>query len=418
MLQLRSMTVFFTAFLLTTASLCAVMSRADAAMAFGHIDASPFVLDPSDSFQRYGAIVSRIESAGKVSKASSLGAAIDGPQDFHPTWGLCHSTGITSTLSPSGFCWDPADDGWDTANWRPQGISGSWDAQPNLTWSGRRIAVVSWHGIQSRDDFARLTFVDYTDTTHLKYRDVLLVVPKAVNGTDDFTAFDWNHADGVVWYGNTLLVANGGRLHAFSLNHLWTMTRSQEEIGLGADGSQAPSARWHRYALPEVGEYYPGYAPSDGAYIACTVKTGARPCLNSLSLDRRGAARDSMVSAEYVSDDSAGGRAIRWPMDYTTALPLLGADSKVHADEAFTSPIWHMQGAASDGTDWYLSGTCASGSGTCVHKAVPDQAPKQSTQVTGGLENLSYQPSYNGSTPALWGLNEGDNRFVFHINVP
>jgi hypothetical protein len=410
-----------TAFLLVAAGLCSVASypgRADAAMAFGHIDASSFVLDPSDSFKRYGAIVSRIESSGKVTKPSSLGAAIDGPQDFHPTWGLCHSTGISSTLSPTGFCWDPADDDWDTANWRPQGISGSWDAQPNLTWSGRKIAVASWHGIQGSDNFARLTFVDYTDTTNLKFRDVLLVVPVVANGMDNFTTFDWNHADGVVWYGNTLLVANGGRLHAFSLNHLWTMTRSEEEIGFGADGTNAPSGRWHRYVLPEVGEYYPDYAPTDGTYISCAVMTGTRPCLNSLSLDRRGSSRDSMVSAEYVSADSAGGRAIRWPMDYNTALPLLSADGKVHADEAFVSPIWHMQGAASDGSNWYISGLCASGSGTCIHKAAPDQAPHQQTQVYGGLENLSYQPSYNGSAPMLWGLNEGNDRFVFRISVP
>lgn len=400
------------------ASVAVQPGPAYAAAAFAHIDASGFVLDPADSFQRYGGIVSRIEASGKVTKPSSLGAAIDGTQDFHPTWGLCHATGIVATLSPTGFCWDPADDDWDTANWRPQGISGSWDAQPNLLWQGRKIAIASWHGIMDSDAFARLTFVDYTDTAHLKFRDVLLVVPVVSNGVDNFAPFNFNHADGVVWYGNTLLVANGGRLHAFSLNHLWTMTRSEEEIGFGADGSLAPSARWHRYALPMIGEYYPDYTPTDGTYIGCSSITGTRPCLNSISLDRRGSSRDSIVSAEYVSANSAGGRAIRWPMDYTTALPLVGADGKVHADEAFTSPIWHMQGAASDGTNWFISGTCASGSGTCIHKAAPDQSPHQQTTVNGGLENLSYQPSYNGSAPRLWGLNEGNNRFVFNIAVP
>jgi hypothetical protein len=416
----RSLRGAAAALTLLAAGVCSVIAHpgsAAAAAAFAHIDASQFVLDPSDSFDRYGAIVSRIEASGKVTKPASLAAAVDGPQDFHPTWGLCHPTDIGSTLSPTGYCWDPADDDWDTANWRPQGISGSWDAQPNLVWSGRKFAVVSWHGIQASDAFARLTFVDYTDTANLKFRDVLLVVPVTNGGVDNFAPFDFNHADGVVWYGNTLLVANGGRLHAFSLKHLWTMTRSEEEIGFGADGNEAPSARWHRYALPEIGEYYPESTPT-GDYIPCTPITGTRPCLNSLSLDRRGSARDSMVSAEYVAANSAGGRAIRWPMDASTALPLLSADGKVHADEAFSSPIWHMQGAASDGTNWFISGTCASGSGTCIHKAAPDQAPHQQAQVNGGLENLSYQPSYNGSAPRLWGVNEGNNRFVFNISVP
>ena len=74
---------------------------------------------------------------------------------------------------------------------------------------------------------------------------MLLVVPTSSGGTDNYTALA-AHADGVVWYGNTLLVANGGRMHVFSLKHLWTMTRSEEEVGLGAAGTGAPSARWHR----------------------------------------------------------------------------------------------------------------------------------------------------------------------------
>ncbi|WP_203753647.1 hypothetical protein [Actinoplanes cyaneus] len=390
--------------------------RAEAAAAFAPIDASSFVLDPADSFQRYGDIVSRIEASGKVTPAASLSAAIDGPQDFTPTWGLCHSSGIVSTLNPTGFCWDADDDDW-ASGWRPQGITGSWDAQPNLIWENRKIAVASWHGPQDSNAFSRLTFVDYTSTAKLKFRDVLLVVPDSTGGVDNFRTFDWNHADGVVWYGNTLLVADGGRLHAFSLRHLWAMTRSEEEVGFGADGSKAPSGRWHRYVLPQIGEYYPEYTPT-GGYVGCSSITGVRPCLNAISLDRRGSNRDSMVSAEYVGTDAAGGRAIRWPMSSATALPLLSADGKVHADEAFVSPIWHMQGVASDGTNWFLSGTCAGGSGTCVHKAVPGQAPHQKAQVYGGLENLSYQPSYNGSAPRLWGLTEGDNRITFNISIP
>jgi hypothetical protein len=166
--------------------------------------------------------------------------------------------------------------------------------------------------------------------------------------------------------------------------------------------------------MPELGRYYSESAPTDG-YIRCASATGTRPCLNSLSLDRRGSARDSIVSAEFVQGGAAGGRAIRWPMDYQTALPLVAADGKVHAEEAFSSPIWHMQGAASDGANWFISGTCAGGSGTCIHKAAADQSPRQQTLVNGGLQNLSYQP---GSSPRLWGVNEGHVRFVFSIPAP
>jgi hypothetical protein len=413
---MRKLLTVLTAVLATVSTVVASSVPAFAATSFAHIDASPFVLVPAD-FDQYGSIVNTIEASGKVTKPATFGAVLDGPQDFTPEWGICHATGITSG-TPTGFCWDAADDGWDNANWRPQGISGSWDAQPNGVWSDtdgttRKVALASWHGIKASDDFARLTFVDYTDTKNLKFRDVLLVVPVVTDGVANFTNLS-AHADGVVWYGNTVLVANGGRMHMFSLKHIWAMTRSTEGVGFGADGSQAPSARWHRFAMPEIGEYYPESVPT-GSYIPCAPVTGTRPCLNSLSLDRRGSARDSIVSAEFVQADAAGGRAIRWPMDYQTARPLVSADGKVHADEAFSSPIWHMQGAASDGTNWFMSGTCAGGSGTCIHKAAAGQPPHQQTLVGGGLENLSYQP---GSAPRLWGINEGDNRFVFNIPAP
>jgi hypothetical protein len=386
-----------------------------AALTFARIDASPLVLDPSDSFQRYGSIVSTIEASGQVTKAATLGSVLDGPQDFTPTWGLCKSTGITIG-SPTGFCWDPKDEQQTDETWTPQGLTGSWDAQPSGVWTDtdgttRKIALASWHGLGKTNDYARLTFVDYTDTAHLKFRDVLLVVPVVTNGVPGVTQLA-AHADGVVWYGNTVLVANGGRMHVFSLRHIWAMNPADGDVGFGSDGT--PSARWHRYAMPEVGEYYPDFTPT-GAYIPCAPVTGTRPCLNSLSLDRRGSARDSIISAEYDADNVAGGRVIRWPMDASTALPLVSADGKVHADEAFSSPIWHQQGAASDGTNFYLSGACAGGAGGCIHKAVPDQSPHEQTVVSRGLENLSYQP---GSSPRLWGLTEGNDRFVFNIAAP
>jgi hypothetical protein len=404
----------------SVATIVATVGTAQAASTFAGI-ANPgqFVLDPATSFADYGGRVASLEAAGKVRAVSSLDEALSGPQDFHPDWDLCHSTGIATASHPDGFCWDHRDDsGWSVSNWRPQGISGSWDAQPTGLWAGRHIAVGSWHGILDSDAFARLTFVDYTDHANLKFRDVLLVVPTLTNGVLNFTTFDWNHADGVIWYGNTLLVANGGRLHAFSLNHLWAMTRSEEAVGLGADGTGAPSARWHRYALPMIGQYFPESTPPNGTYVACSSITGTRPCFNAISLDRRGSARDSMVSAEFVGPNQAGGRAFRWPMDYLTALPMLGPDGKVHAEEAYTSPIWHMQGVASDGTNWYLSGTCAGGSGTCIHKAQPNQAPHQQAQVYGGLENLSYQPKLGTAAARLWGLTEGDSRYVFSMDAP
>ena len=56
---------------------------------------------------------------------------------------------------------------------------------------------------------------------------------------------------------------------------------------------------------------------------------------------------------------------------------LMDADGKVHAEAAYRSPIWNMQGIASDGTNWWMAGRCPGQRvrTACIHKAQPDTEP-------------------------------------------
>ena len=162
---------------------------------------------------------------------------------------------------------------------------------------------------------------------------------------------------------------------------------------------------------------------SDG----CVVVTGTTPCLNSLSLDRSG--QDGLVSAEFKAG-AAGGRVIRWPLDHQTALPSTTDPSGIgvsHATVAYSSPVWAMQGAATDGTTWYLAGDCPSGVGTgsgdsidysCIHHAVPNDAPHMLTTSPVLTQNLGWSPADN----RLVGINERINsttgeRVVFTLDA-
>ncbi|MFC1412532.1 hypothetical protein ACEZCY_26420 [Streptacidiphilus sp. N1-12] len=416
---------------------------AHAAAAFSSIDASQFQLDPGTSFSTDKAAIAAVEATGAVTVQNANQVLTTGGHTG--SVGLCHGTGLAASLSPSGFCWDQADDVSDSyttaGGWTPQGITGSYDAQPNGLWSdgsGSHTAfIASWHFDEKMgtanavaNEFARITLVN-ADNNKINYNHLLLVQPTVdASGHADFHATPATHADGVVWYGNTVFVANGRWLQVYSLQHIWKMNSLQATVGITGSSS---SARYSNYALPLVGLYRTTASDTTG----CNSTTGTGVCLNSLSLDRSGA--DGLVSAEFYNNptaggSSAGGRVIRWPLNYLTALPstdtpdVQGAGI-THAGEAFVSPIWHMQGAATDGTNWYIAGDCPSGVGggsndtggqpySCIHKALPNTAPHVLTTSPVYTENLGYSPS----SGRLWGINERINsttgiRVVFSINT-
>ncbi|MFL6074422.1 MAG: hypothetical protein ACJ73S_13595 [Mycobacteriales bacterium] len=382
------------------------------AAAFAHIDASGFTLNPGNTFDTAASLITRLEGDPRIHRVSLSTVVTTASPGHTGTWPLCHTTYLDPAYSPSGFCWDSTDD--TTSTWAPQGVTGSGDADASGLVGGRRLVAASWHGPD--DTYARVSIADYSKpSAGVLYHHLLLVKPTVDSaGNPTFTQAA-DHADGLMWYGDKLFLATGRRLEVYSLDHIWaTQTSGTDagEVGLYPGGAYA---RWHAWALPMIGYYLTTPSASTG----CVERTGTTPCLNSISL---APSRDSFVTAEFHQPNEGGGRVIRWPLDATTAtgLPAAGADGKVHATEAFSSPIWHMQGVATDGTAFYLAGDCPGGvsanAHSCIHRAVPDQAPHVLTTAPPLLENLAYWPG----SGELWGVNEAisstGKRVVFKIH--
>jgi hypothetical protein len=374
----------------------------------------------------YQAAIAAVQRSGAVEVVSTLTVAESGQHQGRP--GLCHNTGLEPALTPSGFCWDPVDDksnGYNetTGGWTPQGLTGSHDANNvDGTIDGRHVHLATWHwgnGAGKGNQFTRLSMVRSLPDS-ISYGHVLLVRPSG----SSFTAVKNTHADGVVWYGNRVFVANGRELQVYDMRHIWRMTTIGEDIGVAGRTS---SARGHQWAMPMIGRYWTG----TGEQMPCSARTGSVPCLNSLSLDRTGT--DALISAEYTSPSAgAGGRIIRWPLNARSALPRAddGTDiGKVTAVAAYSTPVLAMQGAATDGTTMYISGQCPDGTNpdlpadhpdawSCIYHARPDTEPQVVTPAPRLTQNLSY----SRFTGRLWGINERINtsqgvRVVFSIDV-
>ncbi|WP_329403119.1 hypothetical protein [Streptomyces melanogenes] len=418
----------------------ATAGPAQAATPFGSIDSavvSQFALDPvadfggqrQNTFDVYDEAIKAVEAKGAVARTNATSVLTSGGRTGIN--GLCHGTGLSAGLSPSGFCWDKADDTsnsyTDAGGWTPQGLTGSYDAQPGGLVDGHKAFLASWHFSRGlgganpvANEFARVSLVN-ADNSKITYNHLLLVEPTGTQagGDGNYRAVQGTHADGVVWYGNKVFVANGRWLQVYDLQHIWKVNSSQESVGINGTTS---SARWSSYALPMVGRY----RTTADDNTACVVATGTSPCLNSLSLDRTG--QDGLVSAEY-KPGGAGGRVVRWPLNYLTALPTTTDPSGhgvSHATVGYSSPVWAMQGAATNGQYWYMSGTCPTGTGggsgdaidySCIHRALPDDAPHVYTTSPVLTQNLGYSPD----TGRIWGINERINsttgiRVVFSIN--
>lgn len=299
--------------------------------------------------------------------------------------GLCYPTPFHPGIDADGYCWNNQDDstGGDDMNWAPQGFSLR-DGDPN--WQ-----AVTWHAkeskdIPAKDRFARITFVDRSSGTP-RFNHVLLVVPGVGAGFQN----DGIHADGVVWKGDRITIGTGHRLLTYDLNDLMKVNTISGQVGIWDNES---SAKYHNYILPLRTEY------STANGTKCAAVTGTTPCLTSLSYDSTGGG--SLISTEYVQDKEDG-RIIRWPYNFVDGS---------QATAAWKSPIHSQQGAVYAEGNLFISGSCptsfvngsdhATGIDSCIHKAVPGQAPHVLTAAPDMTQNLSYDTA----AKRIWGINE------------
>jgi hypothetical protein len=386
--------------------------------------------DRQSTFEANGSAIRGVENSGAVTKATPLSVAQSRQHTGRP---LCHTTGLNGTYKYNGFCWDTGYDNtsaWSNeqkGGWHPQGLTASHDANPGGTVDGHHLYAASWFYGEGwspipavdatlRDKLARVSIVESTGSDW-SYGHVLLVKPTGDESNANFEPVTNVHADGMVWYGNKLFVANGGELQVYDLQHLWKMKASSSRIGIVFGVS---SARWHNWALPMVGRYTLG-SSSDNAR-ACP---GERACLSSLSLDRSGST-DHLVSGEYLTaKDERTAHVIRWPLNDATGLPRADNSGTVTATGAYAVPkgIRQVQGVATDGDSYYLSAQCPDGymgdsdtsdGYSCIYRAKPGGVPTVLTRSPSLTQNLSYSPS----SGRLWGLNELDGKRAVFSLVP
>ncbi|MFF9848226.1 RICIN domain-containing protein [Streptomyces litmocidini] len=397
-------------------------------------------------------LIASAESAG-VAKAAVIDV-VD-PNDSRtgrPT--LCHGTGLNGAMKYDGFCWDKGDDesGYTDpgGGWMPQGFSGSHDATADGLYAGRHLYAASWYFgdyYGKTNQYSRISIVESTGD-RVSYGHVALVEP--VNGNFKELTYK-SHADGVAWYGNRLFVANGAELQVYDLTHLWKMSdtgSSAGETGLRGSGStMQTSARYHRWALPLVARYTtlggvaldantrPFPIPKDangncvgdaqdctkGSPRACGPKYQSPNdvdvlCLSSLSIDRS-TSPPSLISVENYAKD--GGRIVRWP------LSQLGASQPTQVSSyttGYTTPVYNVQGTATDGVNFYMSGDCP-GSWPAGYSCIHVASPGGSTRVLSQAPWLTQGLSWDRNVGRLWGLNEaledpdvGARRVVFSID--
>lgn len=219
-------------------------------------------------------------------------------------------------------------DDMNTDEWIPQGISSTADAFDKGDWNGKHALVVSWHN--KDDSMVRVTFINQ-DTK--KYRHALLVYP---NAADDFTTFSKLHAGGIVWYGDTLWVAdtkNGARI--FDLSNIIKVSAGKK-VGK-VKGKNKWTAANYRYVIPQK-----GYYKSSKAFKH-----------SFLSLDRIDKP-DTIMFGEYRTqtdiNNGAISRLVKYELDWDKRA-IKGSKAKW----AYCMGTERMQGAVSYGDKYYIS---------------------------------------------------------------
>ncbi|MEV6594998.1 hypothetical protein [Streptomyces acidicola] len=303
-------------------------------------------------------------------------------------------------LAGHAFRWDPND--FVTKRWRPQGITQDYDGDGA---SPAKTLLVSWYARGSaRNQGARLTVVNWSQTGAITYRHVLLVEPFSERDDqdelrDDIGATDI-HAGGIAWYGNHLYVADSGYLAArpirvgirvFDLRRFFKVARGPG-VGRQPDGRTFHAHRYE-YVLPQIYGYNWSGSARDLTF-------------SQVSVDRTASGPGLLVS-EYATDrrPRLAPRLVRWPF-----LTAGGPDGlSPQAEWAATVPQGlRTQGAVKVGSTYYLTTSKGSRRPGALRtwRDAAGATPRHRSRLNIGCEDLSYDGSGSG---ALWTLGEYAN---------
>ena len=299
-----------------------------------------------------------------------------------------------------GFRWNDEDQR--SSRWWPQGITTSADASAAEDVGGRRVVVTSAYSkkVDGYSKGARLSVVDVTDRTALRYRHVLLV--EAV--LDDDGRIDLRpvplHAGGIVWHGDHLHVAGTRRgLATFRPDDIVRVPDGGDPSRLGIDGDHVHGFGY-RYLLPVR-----------FGYEAVTAEGLDQLRYSFLSLDRS-ASPPELVAGEYGSGPMTT-RLVRYEIDPATSLLRTDAAGTSRPLLLEERGIGHTQGATVVDGVWYLTTSAGRYRLGSVWTGTPGDLRRTRFAVPVGVEDIAYWPS----TDQLWSLSEyPHHRYVFAMD--
>ncbi|PVG81604.1 hypothetical protein DDE18_16500 [Nocardioides gansuensis] len=286
-------------------------------------------------------------------------------------------------------------DRYDTRDhdWYPQGISTSADASDtetvDIAGEGRRLLVATWHstGKAASNRGSRVTFLDLDS---LRYRHVLLVLPR-LDRTGDLSLSPLRiHAGGIVWAGQWLHIAatHRGFVSARVDDIMRVPGDDIPADQFGYDGARVASYG-HRYVLPVRFNYQ-----------AFTDEGHERLRYSFLSLDRR-SDPPALIAGEYNTGDRPT-RLARYELDPGTWQLRTGEDGFSRPLGIEDGGVVQMQGVALAAGRYHVTVSHGPWMPGTVYAGAPGSLRPHRLAMPMGPEDLAYWPS----TDRLWSLTE------------
>ena len=307
-----------------------------------------------------------------------------------------------------GFRWDRED--LRSRRWWPQGISTSADSAPADAVDseglvhGRSLLLTSSYSklVDGVAMGSRLTFVDITDPSSVRYRHVLLVEPVLLDdGRVDVRPVTV-HAGGIVWHGEYVHVA--GTAAGFSSFHLGDIIRvpTGDSMRMRIRDASPPTVDTfgHRYVLP-VRFTYAGRASAGTHKLR----------FSFASLDRSTTPHEIVVG-EY-GRGSQTTRLARFEIDPTTSLLRAEDDGRSHPTLLSDEGIRGMQGAAVvDGT-WFVTNSHGTRTRGSLWVGEPGALVERRGVLAVGPEDIASWPQRD----ELWSVSEHPKqRYVYAMS--
>ena len=300
-----------------------------------------------------------------------------------------------------GFRWDRED--MHSPRWWPQGITTSADSltgDADGLVDGRPILVTSSYSysIDGYSQGSRLSFVDLTDPSHIRYRHVLLVEPfLRDDGSVDVRPV-MVHAGGIVWHGDYLHVSGTTRgLSSFRLDDIVRVPTGDASRLRVRDASPATVDTYgYRYVLPVRFTY--------------DSHTRGLPKMrySFASLDRS-TSPHGLVAGEYGREGMTT-RLARYEIDRGTRLLRVDDEGVCRPALLEDGGVPGMQGATVVRGTWYVTTSRGRFRLGSVWVGKPGDLVEHRHELPVGPEDITYWPERD----QLWSLSEYPKaRYVF-----